>query len=155
MTVISQAATRKPYAGATALRHSHVRAIMLAALTTCLVLLGQTANAQKSYKYEDDPIRAGNKALEENRLDDAKAKSQLDFGASRRGVGQGEDLYHRGLAIYYIVANDLKAAETEALNALHLNPSDPRHGKLVAAVYEKRNVPQLAINACEDVLRTP
>src|SRR5258705_8673027 len=82
MTVISQAATRKPYAGATALRHSHVRAIMLAALTTCLVLLGQTANAQKSYKYEDDPIRAGNKALEENRLDDAKTKFNEAITAS-------------------------------------------------------------------------
>lgn len=91
--------------------------------------------------------------IHDNKLD--KAKSQLDFGGSRRGVGQGEDLYHRGLAIYYIAKNDLKSAETEALNALHLNPSDPRHGKLVALVYEKRNVPQLAINACEEVLRTP
>lgn len=231
-------------------------------LATSLVLCGYTlsADAQKSYRYEDDPIRAGNKALEENRLDEAKtkfqeavaasyqlpkakyglaevdartgrleeaeslyrealdmskregqsafaeahaglgiilidaekwaegaehisvarkqnggywpgiygeartlikdkkldkAKAQLDYGASRRGVGQGEDLYHRGLAIFYIAKNDLKMAETEALSALHLNPSDPRHGKLVAAVYEKRNVPQLAINACEEVLRTP
>ena len=216
--------------------------------------------AQKSYRYEDDPIRAGNKALEEMRLDDAKAKfeeaisssyqlpkakfglsevmartgrleeaealcrealdmskragenafaeahaglgillidkenwaegaehiatarkqnggywpaiygearmlihdkkldkakTQLDYGASRRGAGQGEDLYHRGLAFYYLAINDLKMAETEALSALHLNPSDPRHGKLVALVYEKRNVPALAINACEEVLRTP
>jgi tetratricopeptide (TPR) repeat protein len=232
-----------------------------AALAALVVLsLSATAHAQKSYRYEDDPIRAGSKALEENRLDDArakfseavaasyqlpkakwglaevdartgrltqaealfrealdlsrragekgfaeahaglgiiladhekwaeaaehisvarkqnggywpaiygearvlinekkldKAKSQLDFGASRRGVGQGEDLYHRGLAIYYIAKNDLKSAETEALGALHLNPSDPRHGKLVATVYEKRNVPALAINACEEVLRTP
>ena len=77
------------------------------------------------------------------------------FRRERAGVGQGEDLYHRGLAIYYIASNDLKAAETEALTALHLNPSDPRHGKLVALVYEKRNVPALAINACEEVLRTP
>ena len=263
MIEISQARTRQPRAGAHALsRPSPFRTMVLATLATCLALMAVAANvrAQKSYKYENDPIRGGTKALEENRLDDAKAKfneaiaasyqlskakwglaevdartgrleeaealyrealdiskraneksfaeahaglgiilidadkwpegtehimearkanggywpgiygearilihdkkldkakSQLDFGASRRGVGQGEDLYHRGLAIYYIASNDLKAAETEALNALHLNPSDPRHGKLVATVYEKRNVPQLAINACEDVLRTP
>jgi tetratricopeptide (TPR) repeat protein len=261
MTEISQAATcRQPlHAGVRALP---LPATLLATLAICFFLFGQaaTVHAQKSYRYEDDPIRAGNKALEENRLDEAKvkfeealaasyqtpkakfglaevdartgrldeaealyrealdmskrsgqnafaeahaglgiilidaekwpegtehimearkqnggywpgiygearvlihdkkldkAKSQLDFGASRRGVGQGEDLYHRGLAIYYIASNDLKAAETEALNALHLNPSDPRNGKLVALVYEKRNVPALAINACEEVLRTP
>jgi len=232
----------------------------LAVAVACLVGGSVPASAQKSYRYEDDPIRAGNKALEEMRLDDArakfqeaiassyqlpkakfgmaevmartgrleeaenlyrdaldmskragekgfaeahaglgillidaekwaegaehiatarkqnggywpaiygearvfirdkkldKAKAQLDYGASRRGAGQGEDLYHRGLAFYYLASNDLKAAETEALNALHLNPADPRHGKLVAYVYEKRNVPALAINACEEVLRTP
>ena len=263
MTEISQAATRQPHLGARALSlPSSLRTALLAVAMMSLVLAGMAANAraQKSYRYEDDPIRGGTKALEENRLDDAKAKfneaiaasyqlskakwglaevdartgrleeaealyrealdiskraneksfaeahaglgiilidadkwpegtehimearkanggywpgvygearilihdkkldkakSQLDFGGSRRGVGQGEDLYHRGLAIYYIASNDLKAAETEALNALHLNPSDPRNGKLVALVYEKRNVPQLAINACEEVLRTP
>jgi tetratricopeptide (TPR) repeat protein len=230
----------------------------LALVAACV--LAPAVLAQKSYRYEDDPIRAGNKALVENRLDDAKArfqeavdasyqlpkakfglaevdsrtgrleeaealyrealdmskregdkgfaeahaglgillvdaekwpeggehitvarkqnggywpaiygearilihdkkldkaKSQLDFGASRRGVGQGEDLYHRGLAFYYIAINDLKAAETSALSALHLNPADPRHGKLVAYVYEKRNVPELAIRAVEEVLQTP
>jgi len=265
MTEISQAATRRQplHAGARALRlPAPLPAALLATLAMCFFLFGQaaTVHAQKSYRYEDDPIRAGNKALDENRLDEAKAKfeealaasyqlpkakfglaevdartgrldeaealyrealdiskrsgqnafaeahaglgiilidaekwpegtehimearkqnggywpaiygearvlihdkklekakSQLDFGASRRGVGQGEDLYHRGLAIYYIASNDLKAAETDALNALHLNPSDPRNGKLVALVYEKRNVPALAINACEEVLRTP
>jgi len=253
MTAISAASRRQPRA---------LTAALLAMLALCLFVCLQVtaARAQKSYRYEDDPIRAGSKALEENKLDVAKAKfdeaiaasyqlqkakwglaevdartgrleeaealyrealdmskrageksfaeahaglgiilidadkwpegtehimearkqnggywpgiygearvlihdkkydkakSQLDFGGSRRGVGQGEDLYHRGLAIYYMATNDLKSAETEALGALHLNPSDPRHGKLVASVYEKRNVPQLAINACEEVLRTP
>lgn len=263
MIEISQARTCQPRAGAKTLcRPSPFRTMVLATLATCLALMGLAANAraQKSYKYENDPIRGGTKALEENRLDDAKAKfneaiaasyqlskakwglaeidartgrleeaeslyrealdiskrgneksfaeahaglgiilidadkwpegtehimearkanggywpgiygearilihdkkldkakAQLDFGGSRRGVGMGEDLYHRGLAIYYIATNDLKSAETEALTALHLNPSDPRHGKLVAEVYEKRNVPQLAIKACEDVLSTP
>lgn len=261
MTVLSK--TRQPHADALAVRlPAPLTVALLALLTMCLLVCLQATNAraQKSYRYEDDPIRAGTKALEENKLDVAKtkfeeaisasyqlpkakwglaevdartgrleeaealyrealdmskrageksfaeahaglgiilvdadkwpegaehiaearkqnggywpgiygearvlihdkkfdkAKSQLDFGGSRRGVGQGEDLYHRGLAIYYIATNDLKSAETEALSALHLNPSDPRHGKLVALVYEKRNVPQLAINAVEEVLRTP
>jgi len=264
MTSLSQSATRRQStARVLALpRQLPVRWVGMTALLAAVALcaLWATARAQKSYKYEDDPVRAGNKALEENRLDDArakfqealaasyqlpkakfgmaevgartgrledaeslyrealdlsqragdkgfaeahaglgiilidaekwpegmehisvarkqnggywpgiygearglihdkkldKAKSQLDFGASRRGVGQGEDLYHRGLAIYYIAKSQLKEAETEALSALRLNPSDPRHGKLVATVYEKRNVPELAINACEEVLRTP
>ncbi|HET9384545.1 MAG TPA: tetratricopeptide repeat protein, partial [Gemmatimonadales bacterium] len=84
-----------------------------------------------------------------------KAKSFLDWGASRRGIGQGEDLYHRGLALLAMGRNDLQAAEKEALTALHLNPTDPRNGILVAQVYEKRNVPASAIAACEEVLRTP
>mgnify|MGYP001317808805 CR=1 FL=1 len=84
-----------------------------------------------------------------------KAKSFLDWGASRKGVGQGEDLYHRGMAIYYMGRNDLISAEKEALTALNMNPTDPRHGVLVAQVYEKRNVPASAIAACEDVLRQP
>jgi len=68
MTEISQAATRPPLA--------RVRTLCLATLAMSLVLLGQVGmvHAQKSYKYEDDPIRAGNKALEENKLDVAKAK---------------------------------------------------------------------------------
>jgi tetratricopeptide (TPR) repeat protein len=84
-----------------------------------------------------------------------KAKSFLDWGAARKGVAQGEDLYHRGMAFYYLGTNDLQAAEKEALTAFHMNPVDPRHGVLVAQVYEKRNVPALAIAACEEVLRTP
>jgi tetratricopeptide (TPR) repeat protein len=84
-----------------------------------------------------------------------KAKSYLDWGASRKGVAQGEDLYHRGMAFYYMGRSDLQGAEKEALTALHMNPTDTRHGVLVAQVYEKRNVPASAIAACEDVLRTP
>jgi tetratricopeptide (TPR) repeat protein len=84
-----------------------------------------------------------------------KAKSYLDWGASRKGVAQGEDLYHRGMALYFMAKNDLQGAEKEALTAFHMNPSDPRHGILVARVYEARNVPASAIAACEEVLRTP
>ncbi len=88
-----------------------------------------------------------------NRRD--KAKPLLDWGASRKGVAQGEDLYHRGMALYYMKGNSLQDAEKEALTAFHMNPADPRHGVLVARVYEARNVPASAIAACEEVLRTP
>ncbi len=84
-----------------------------------------------------------------------KAKTYLDWGASRKGVGQGEDLYHRGMALYYMARNQLQDAEKEALTAMNMNPTDPRHGVLVARVYEARNVPASAIAACEEVLRTP
>lgn len=84
-----------------------------------------------------------------------KAKTYLDWGASRKGIAQGEDLYHRGMAMYFMARNQLQDAEKEALNAMHLNPTDYRHGVLVARVYEARNVPASAIAACEDVLRTP
>jgi tetratricopeptide (TPR) repeat protein len=84
-----------------------------------------------------------------------KAKTYLDWGASRKGMAQGEDLYHRGMALYFMARNQLQDAEKEALNAMHMNPTDYRHGVLVARVYEARNVPASAIAACEDVLRTP
>jgi tetratricopeptide (TPR) repeat protein len=59
------------------------------------------------------------------------------------------------MALYYMKMNALQDAEKEALTAFHMNPSDPRHGVLVARVYEARNVPASAIAACEEVLRTP
>jgi tetratricopeptide (TPR) repeat protein len=84
-----------------------------------------------------------------------EAEKLLNKGAKQKGVSQGEDLFHHGWALYYLGTNDLTMAETEALSAFHLNPSDPWHGKLVAQVYERRNVPALAIAACEEVLQTP
>jgi tetratricopeptide (TPR) repeat protein len=253
---------RRPVCSAAARSRTWCPGRPAALAAAALILAGglAPAQAQKSYRYEDDPIRAGNKAIEEMRLDEAKAnfeeaiessyqvpkakyglaevlvrtgrfedaealyrealdmskregeksfaeahaglgvlliesdrweegaqevalarkqnggywpaiygearilirdkklekaKAQLDYGASRKGAAQGEDLYHRGMAMFYLATNDLKEAETEALSALHINPSDPRHGRLVAYIYEKRNVPALAINACEEVMRTP
>ena len=83
-----------------------------------------------------------------------EAEKLLNKGAKKKDVSQGEDLFHHGWALYYLGTNDLTMAETSALSAFHLNPSDPWHGKLVAQVYEKRNVPALAIAACEEALQT-
>lgn len=83
------------------------------------------------------------------------AEKLLNQGAKKKGVSEGEDLFHRGWAFYFLGTNDLSEAETEALSAFHLNPANPVHGRLVAVVYEKRNVPALAIAACEEVLQNP
>ncbi len=83
-----------------------------------------------------------------------EAEKLLKNGAKRKGVSQGEDLYHRGWALYYL-ETDLTEAEKEALSAFYLNPENPVHGELVAEVYGKRNLPALAIAACEEVLQTP
>ena len=84
-----------------------------------------------------------------------EAEPLLNKGSKRKGVGEGEDLFHHGWALYYLGTNELTMAETEALSAFHMNPSYPRHGRLVAQIYERRNVPALAIAACEEVLQTP
>jgi tetratricopeptide (TPR) repeat protein len=237
------------------------RGTVIAALAVVAVgLWAASAGARASYNYSEDPIRGGNKALEENRLDEAKslfeqalannyqvpkakfglaevaarsgilnqaevyyreaieaqakeggkpfaeahaglglvlidtdkwdegareihaaykldsgywpaiygearillqkhkwdeAEALLNKGAKKKGVGQGEDLFHHGWALYYLGTNELTMAETEALSAFHMNPAYPRHGRLVAQIYERRNVPALAIAACEEVLQTP
>ncbi|MBI4719760.1 MAG: tetratricopeptide repeat protein [Chitinivibrionia bacterium] len=83
-----------------------------------------------------------------------EAEKLLKEGSKRKGVSEGEDLYHRGWALFYL-GSDLGEAEKEALSAFHLNPSNPVHGELVAEVYGKRNLPALAVSACEEVLGTP
>jgi tetratricopeptide (TPR) repeat protein len=91
--------------------------------------------------------------LQKHKWDDAEAL--LRKGEKKKGVSEGEDLYHHGMALLYLGTNELTMAETEALSAFHMNPSYPRHGRLVAQIYERRNVPALAIAACEEVLQTP
>lgn len=46
------------------------RLLILASLLSLPVMA--TWSAAKDYRYEDDPVRLGNKAIEENRLDDAR-----------------------------------------------------------------------------------
>lgn len=91
--------------------------------------------------------------LGEGKTDEAKAL--LAKGAKRKGVAEGEDRYHYGMALLYSAQGDLASAEPEALLAMHLNPADPEHGALVARIYEQKNSPALAIDAYERVLATP
>src|SRR6187431_121371 len=73
MTAISAASRRQPRA---------LTAALLAMLALCLFVCLQVtaARAQKSYRYEDDPIRAGSKALEENKLDVEKSFAEAHAG---------------------------------------------------------------------------
>lgn len=84
-----------------------------------------------------------------------KARSLLERGADRKGVEEGEDKYQYGMALHALGTSGPDAAERPALLALHLNPTDPEYGTLVAQIYERRNAPTLAIEAYESVLQTP
>ena len=84
-----------------------------------------------------------------------KAKKELDRGAGLHGLAEGEEKYRYGMALYQLGTGDVDAAETSALLAMHLDPTDPEYGTLVARIYERKNNPVLAINAYEQALATP
>jgi tetratricopeptide (TPR) repeat protein len=84
-----------------------------------------------------------------------EAKALLARGAKRRGVAEGEDKYHFGMALHLFAAGDLNEAEKEALLALYLDSGDPERALLVGRIYEKRGTPALAIPAFEQALATP
>lgn len=92
-------------------------------------------------------------ALAEGRVDEAEPL--LRKGAGRHGLREGEDLYHHGMALLHLQRGDLNGAESEALVALSLNPGEPDYGTLVGTVYERKNVPSLAIGAYEQALAAP
>ena len=85
----------------------------------------------------------------------AGAKALLDRGASKKGVKNGEDLYHHGMALYWLEMGKLDQAEQEALNAFALNPAEPEIGFLVGQVYQQKKTPYLAVQAFETALATP
>lgn len=83
-----------------------------------------------------------------------KAKAELDHGRGRRGVGEGEDAYQHGLALYLLSTGDRAGAERAALLAMHLNPGDAEHGTLVARIHREAGQTDLAIGAYEQALAT-
>jgi tetratricopeptide (TPR) repeat protein len=85
----------------------------------------------------------------------AEAKALLDHGAKKKGLKDGEDLYHHGMALYWLQMNNLDAAEKEALSAFALNASNPDINYLVGTVYQLKKTPYLAVQAFETALATP
>jgi tetratricopeptide (TPR) repeat protein len=84
-----------------------------------------------------------------------EAKVLLDRGAGRRGVKEGEDAYHHGMALYRLGMGELRDAEKEALLALAQNAALPEHAMLVGRIYQMRGTPALAIDAFETALAAP
>jgi len=91
--------------------------------------------------------------LNQNKPD--QARPFIDWGSKAKGNEEGEDLYHHAQAMYFLAKSDLQNAESEALRAFHMNPMDAKHGMLVARIYERKNVPALAVGACEEVMQLP
>jgi len=85
----------------------------------------------------------------------AGAKALLDRGASKKGVKDGEDLYHHGMALYWLEMGKLDQAEQEALSAFALNPAEPEISVLIGQVYQQKKTPYLAVQAFETALATP
>jgi tetratricopeptide (TPR) repeat protein len=84
-----------------------------------------------------------------------EARELLEPGRDRRGAAEGEDLYRHGMALVLAAEGDLAGAETEALGALALDPTDARYAMLVADLCTRRGVPALAIDAWEQALAAP
>ncbi len=84
-----------------------------------------------------------------------EARALLDAGRKLRGLNEGEDQYHYGLARLELAAGNTAAAETAVLLALSLNPSDPDYALMVARTYEATGSITLAINAYQDAMATP
>ncbi|MFN8547920.1 MAG: tetratricopeptide repeat protein [Candidatus Eisenbacteria bacterium] len=83
------------------------------------------------------------------------ALRMLQKGSNRKGVNDGGDKYHFGVALAERGKGNLPEAEKEALVALNLNPGEPEFGTLVAEIYDARNAPTLAIEAYNKALATP
>ena len=85
----------------------------------------------------------------------SKAKQELDRGQKLKGLVEGEEMYRYGMALYLLGTGDTSGAETSALLAMHLNPTDPEYGTLVGRIYAMGHNTTLAINAYEQALATP
>jgi len=92
------------------------------------------------------------------------AKKVLDKGAKVQGLKDGEDMYHHGMALYYLKmgaatgsvdSTNLDKAEKEAMTAFQMMPEDPDYGTLVAEIYQKKGSPDMAINAYVVALQQP
>lgn len=93
-------------------------------------------------------------AIQEKKFDEAK--DLLEKGKKKsKGIKDGEDRYHYGLARLHFESGDLANAESEALLAMSQNQTDPAYTTLVADIYVKRGSPALAVQTYERVLGAP
>ncbi len=83
------------------------------------------------------------------------AAKLLEQGEEKRGLTEGEDLYHYGMALYHLGTGDLDGAEREAMIAESLAPAEPEYGLLLARVYTEQGVPAMAIQAYKRMLDAP
>jgi superkiller protein 3 len=132
-----------------------------ASLGLLLLQLGRDLEAEDELETvvkEDSDLwdaQVGLALLELKREEWEKARKRLEKGANRKGIENGEDRYHYGMALYALGHDDLDTAEKEAINAFTLNPSNPQYGLLVGEIYQQRGAPTLAIDAFETVRKSP
>jgi tetratricopeptide (TPR) repeat protein len=91
--------------------------------------------------------------LEADQID--QAKKLIEKGATKKGIGEGEDKYHYIMALLSMKTNDLDKAEKEAMTAFQMMPGENEYGTLVAEIYQKKGSPDMAIFAYEQALKTP
>ncbi len=119
---------------------------------------GRSAEAEAAFNAaiaEDDGLwRAkyglARIALQKNDLD--RAAELLKSGSKKKGVGDGEHLYRLGMTLLLVAQGKPDEAESHALTALNLAPTDPDVVLAVGDVYEKKGVADLAIAKFEAIL---
>lgn len=121
-----------------------------------LLLAGRVDAAKKEYRYEEDPIRLGNKALEESRLPDAQKhfeeaitneyqvhKAFYGMGEVRRRESQYQDaepLYRQALQAVAVETKNQRFPEAHAglgLTLLRLNREPEARAEFEKALSEK------------------
>jgi tetratricopeptide (TPR) repeat protein len=92
-------------------------------------------------------------AVREKQFDEAK--KLLEKGKKKKGLKEGEDRYHHGVALLLYEQGDVAGAEQAALRARTLNPTEPEYVGLVADIYVGTGQPGLAIQEYRRLLETP
>ncbi|MGH2570823.1 MAG: tetratricopeptide repeat protein, partial [bacterium] len=84
-----------------------------------------------------------------------EAKKLLEKGKKKKGLKEGEDRYHHGVALLLYEQGDVTGSEQAALRARTLNPPQPEYVGLVADIYVGTGQPGLAIQEYRRLLETP
>ncbi|HEX7879896.1 MAG TPA: tetratricopeptide repeat protein, partial [Candidatus Eisenbacteria bacterium] len=87
--------------------------------------------------------------------DPAEARRLIENGAKKKTPAAHEAMYHHGMGLVHLSADRLADAEAEALIAAGLDAGNPEYARLVAEIYEKKNIPSLAATTYERLLTLP